>query len=221
MSAATAARVATERLTSNPQSYPQKGSTKLYAGTIAMIDSDGYVKPGATATGCLAVGVVKHRDGSLPSWDNSSGADGALAAEVEEGVFGPFGNSGTSIAADDVGKPCFIVDDQTVVLTSSGTKSPAGYVSKVTSAGVYVDISLKNSRALARFAAVGELTALTDNSGGTANNTIADCNDAVTGVDGTGSNAASKADVDARLVTIANNFADLAAKVNAIIAALA
>lgn len=64
------------------------------------------------------------------------------------------------------------------------------------------------------------ITDLTDNSGGTANNTVEACGAAVTGVDGTGSNAASKADVDARLTAIANNFADLAAKVNELNAAL-
>lgn len=61
---------------------------------------------------------------------------------------------------------------------------------------------------------------LTDNSGGTANDTIEACGTAVTGVDGAGSNAASKADVDARLTAIANNFADLTAKVNELNAAL-
>lgn len=58
--------------------------------------------------------------------------------------------------------------------------------------------------------------ALTDSSGGTANDTIENCATVVTGVDGTGSNAASKADVDTRLVSIANNFADLTAKVNTV-----
>ena len=67
---------------------------------------------------------------------------------------------------------------------------------------------------------IAALVSLTDNSGGTATDTLEDCNNAVTGVDGTGSNAASKADVDARLVSIANNLADLSAKVNAVIAAL-
>lgn len=64
------------------------------------------------------------------------------------------------------------------------------------------------------------ITSLTDNSGGSADNTLAACNTAVTGVDGTASNAASKVDVDARLVTIANNLADLAAKQNAVLTAL-
>lgn len=58
------------------------------------------------------------------------------------------------------------------------------------------------------------VTALTDSTGGTASGTLAALAVTVTGVDGTGNNAASKADVDARLVVIRNALASLAAKVN-------
>ncbi len=62
-----------------------------------------------------------------------------------------------------------------------------------------------------------DVVALTDSTGASADSTIADVSTAVTGVDGTGSNAASKADVDTRLTAINANFADLAAKINALI----
>jgi len=52
---------------------------------------------------------------------------------------------------------------------------------------------------------------------GTASDTISGVATAVTGVDGTGSNAASKADVDARLTSINDNLKSLAAKVNELI----
>lgn len=58
------------------------------------------------------------------------------------------------------------------------------------------------------------VTALTDSTGGTASDTLAALAVTVTGVDGTANNAASKADVDARLVVIRNAIASLAAKVN-------
>ena len=58
------------------------------------------------------------------------------------------------------------------------------------------------------------VTALTDSTGGTASDTLAALAVTVTGVDGTANNAASKADVDARLVVIRNALASLAAKVN-------
>jgi hypothetical protein len=193
MSAATAMRVKTERLTSNPQSAPQLTATEIFAGTIVMLNSSGLVRPGATATGCIGAGVAKTR-GGLPSWDNSTGASSAITVEYEEGVFGPFDNSGTSIALGDEGKPCYIVDDQTVHLTDgSGTRSPGGRIHSVTSAGVFIEISAKLSREIAESQivstgvtltqtfATAEAThgartavAVTDNSGGsTADTTLA------------------------------------------------
>ena len=64
------------------------------------------------------------------------------------------------------------------------------------------------------------ITDLTDATTGVANDTVENVSVAVTGVDGTGNNAASKADVDNRLTLINNNFADLVAKINAIFACL-
>jgi hypothetical protein len=61
-----------------------------------------------------------------------------------------------------------------------------------------------------------DVVALTAASG-TASNTISGVATVVSGVDGTGSNAASKADVDARLVTINTNLKSLASKVNELI----
>ena len=46
-----------------------------------------------------------------------------------------------------------------------------------------------------------DITKLTDSTSGTTDGTLAAVSAAVTGVDGTGSNAASKADVDARPTT--------------------
>ena len=60
------------------------------------------------------------------------------------------------------------------------------------------------------------ITKLTDNTAGTADGTLAAVSAAVTGVDGTGNNAAAKADVDARLVDINNNFAEINAKLDAL-----
>ena len=58
--------------------------------------------------------------------------------------------------------------------------------------------------------------ALTDNTGGTPDATLAVLDQTVTGVDGTGSNAASKVDVNACLVTLANSISSLATKINEI-----
>jgi len=58
-------------------------------------------------------------------------------------------------------------------------------------------------------AVVTNIDALTDSTGGTADDTVDDVSTAVTGVDGTANNAASKADVDTRLAAINNNFKEL------------
>jgi hypothetical protein len=94
---------------------------------------------------------------------------------------------------------------------SDVTSTELGYLDGVTS-GIQAQLDGKVSEA--------SITALTDNSGPTADNTIENCGDAVTGVDGTGNNAASKADVDTRLTAIENNIADLAGKVNEILTAI-
>lgn len=69
----------------------------------------------------------------------------------------------------------------------------------------------------------GDLPALavpTGSTGGTANGAWEDTSGAVTGVDGSSNNAASKTDVDARLAAIANNFAEVHAKLADLIAAV-
>jgi len=58
-------------------------------------------------------------------------------------------------------------------------------------------------------AALTNIDTLIDSTMGTADDTIDDVSTVVTGVDGVGSNAAAKADVDARLSSINDNFKEL------------
>jgi hypothetical protein len=64
------------------------------------------------------------------------------------------------------------------------------------------------------------INSLIDNTGATATDLVVNVGNAVSGVDGTGNNAASLVDVNSRLTLINNNFADLVAKVNAILTCL-
>jgi hypothetical protein len=66
--------------------------------------------------------------------------------------------------------------------------------------------------------AITGITALTDNSGGTANNTV-EAVPAATAAD-TDTSAASLASTNTALTAIKNDIADLTAKLNAVIAAL-
>lgn len=114
----------------NEHDLQMKGSTTIYKGSLVMIDA-GYVTPGATATGKLAAGMAMETK-------TNSGSSGATTIKVRTGIFKWAQSGGGDIIAQaDVGKKCYITDDQTVMLTSSG-KSVAGWVYQVDTDGVWV-----------------------------------------------------------------------------------
>ncbi len=122
-----------------PAKYPvkMKASTKALGGGIAVIDA-GYAAPGRAATGLIALGRFEN------DCDNSSGAAGDKTAEILSGCF-KWGNSsaGDLIAQADVGKDCYIVDDQTVAKTDgSASRSKAGKIVMVDTDGVWVLMGL-------------------------------------------------------------------------------
>lgn len=93
-------------------SFGVAASTKLYKGALVGIDASGYANDATASPLLRVVGIAKDLA------DNSSGSANAISVNVEQGVF-YFQNStgGDAIAADDFGKPCYAVDDQTVALT--------------------------------------------------------------------------------------------------------
>jgi hypothetical protein len=118
---------------------PVKGSTKIYAGSLVVLNA-GYAAPATAALGLVAVGKA------LTTADNSTGADGDQSIEIQVGVF-RFENSsaGDAIAQANVGSYCFLVDDQTVALTSNaGARSMAGQVVQIDASGVWVLVGLSN-----------------------------------------------------------------------------
>lgn len=112
-------------------------STQFYKGGIVVIDqADGLLKKASTATGLIAIGRC--------SEDVLTGASNARRINCKSGIF-KYGNSASAdlIAADDIGKDCFLVDDQTVALTNgTNTRSRAGKVYDVDpDGGVWVAFS--------------------------------------------------------------------------------
>lgn len=104
---------------------PVAGSKKIYAGSIVAINSTGYVEPASDAAGLRVVGRAEEQV------DNSAGSDGDKTIKVQEGVY-QF--AGAGFGADDVGKPAFVADDQTVNLTGGTNKVCAGIIEQVDSA---------------------------------------------------------------------------------------
>ena len=108
-------------------------STTYYQGGIVCIDqSTGKVVKGSTATGLVCLGRCEEAV--------VTGTSTTEKIKALSGIF-QWGNSSSSdaIAADDIGKTCYIVDDQTVALTDgSASRSAAGVVFDVDSSGVWV-----------------------------------------------------------------------------------
>jgi hypothetical protein len=107
---------------------------KYYAGALAMLDSDGRVRPGATAVAMRGIGRV------AAQVDNVNGANDAVTVDVDAGIF-RYANSagGDEIVKASIGSTCYIVDDQTVAKTDGGgTRSPAGQVVDIDALGVWV-----------------------------------------------------------------------------------
>ncbi|HRW61249.1 MAG TPA: hypothetical protein P5340_11425 [Defluviicoccus sp.] len=115
-------------------SAPAAASVKVFAGALVMLDSAGNAKPGAAATGCYGAGRAE------AAVDNSGGTAGAEMVSIREGVFAyASAGGGDAIGRGDIGKACYIVDDQTVALSNgTGTRSLAGQIADVDSLGVWV-----------------------------------------------------------------------------------
>lgn len=121
--------------------YPVLANAVIHQGAIVCITSAGYAKPGVTGTNLVAVGIA------VQPVDNTGGGNGAKIVEVEEMIAGCFSaGGGDQIAADDIGKPAYLVDDQTVGLTDgTGTRSLAGIIRKVEGSLVYVEFTNKTA----------------------------------------------------------------------------
>jgi hypothetical protein len=119
-----------------------KANVVVYNGALIVL-TGGYGKPGVTGVGLIAAGVAQLVP-ELPSITAGT-SDGATTIRVAQGVF-KFNNSsaGDLIAQANVGAVCYVVDDNTVALTSGGgTRSIAGTIMEVDSSGVSVSVGMQ------------------------------------------------------------------------------
>lgn len=128
MAALTASRVLSRKGTSDTGvpmriTLSLKAGTKVFKGGLVATDATGYAVSGAglQATGLKIWGVA------IKDVDNTLGASGALAVDVDRGIW-VFVNLGADpVVQGDVGSPVYADDDQTVRHTSAtGTRSAAG-----------------------------------------------------------------------------------------------
>ena len=111
---------------------PMATGKKVYAGGIVAADANGYATPGATATTLTYLGRAEQTV-------NNTGGNGALTVIVRRKNIFKWKNSGTdAVVQADLGKSCYIEDDQTVSRTSTG-KSIAGKVLGIDTDGVWIE----------------------------------------------------------------------------------
>lgn len=109
-------------------------SQTVFAGAILMRNTTtGHIHRGAVATGAVGVGRAEARA-------TSGGSAGVVPVQFRPGIY-RFRNStaGDAIVTADIGKVCYIADDDRVAKTDgTATRSPAGVVEMIDDAGVWV-----------------------------------------------------------------------------------
>jgi hypothetical protein len=111
-------------------------SVTIFEHAMVALDTSGNARPARATATDRVVGVAKKR------YTNLSGSAVAMPVEIDCENIHVFNNSadGDAIAIDDINKPCYVVDDQTVALTDdTGARPVAGRVAFVDAKGVYVD----------------------------------------------------------------------------------
>lgn len=116
-------------------SVPVATDVVIFAGALVAANATGFATPGAVATTLTALGRAEEYV------DNTDGADGAKTVLVRRKKAFKFANHGADLVVQaDLGKTCYIVDDQTVAKTNgSSARSAAGKVLGVESDGVWVE----------------------------------------------------------------------------------
>jgi len=108
--------------------YKQKGSTTIYAGALVVCGSDGYAKPGTTATGLRVLGVAAYTSTMTSATDGATTDEGqtgvlVLTSTAENGkrrLFAFKNDTGTPVDIGDTGTDIYIKDDQTFTADSTG-----------------------------------------------------------------------------------------------------
>lgn len=107
--------------------------TRIYAGSLVVVDASGFAIPGKVGTG---LGYAGRADESV---DNTVGAAGAVRVQVRRGEAFKWANDGT-ITQAQLFKTAYVVDDQTVGATDdTGKRSAAGRITGIDADGVWIE----------------------------------------------------------------------------------
>lgn len=114
---------------------PVAANTKIPAGVLVCANATGFGVNGSTSTTLTYLGRAED------AVDNTGGADGAKTIQVRRGKSFKWDNEASDLVTQaSLGKPCYVVDNQTVAKTNGGnTRSVAGTVVAVDVDGVWVN----------------------------------------------------------------------------------
>ena len=115
-------------------SVPVAANAKIFGGALTVANATGFAAPGSVATTLTYLGRAEEYV------DNTGGADGAKSVTIRRNKAFKFKNhAADQIVQADLGKVCYIVDDETVAKTNGGaTRSAAGKVVGIETDGVWV-----------------------------------------------------------------------------------
>lgn len=141
MTAMSAARIpkklGSDAVASGFGAVPVAASIKIWEGALVFLLATGYASDTPTAT-ALCLGVAPE------TVDNSTGSAGDLNISPKRGTYAMVNSAGgDALAAADIGKRVYAVDDQTVAKTSNiGTRCVAGTLVSVEGGLCYVEVGL-------------------------------------------------------------------------------
>lgn len=116
-------------------SDPVAAAAKIYTGALVALNAAGDAVPATAAVAQKTRGVAQ----ALA--DNTAGIAGAVKVATRRGVFNFKNAAADLVVRADIGKSCYVVDDETVAKTDSvGTRPVAGVIRDVDATGVWVEI---------------------------------------------------------------------------------
>lgn len=132
MTALAAARVEPRYEEWSERKLPLAATIVVYPGAIVCLDTaDGYYKIGAISTTLINVGIAQE------AADSTGAAAGAVTVNTKfhrpiRGRWFLNGTAGDAVAVANRGSDCYLLDDQTVSVSSNGsTRSKAGRIWEV------------------------------------------------------------------------------------------
>lgn len=114
-------------------------NTRIFAGTVVVCNAGGFAVPGSAALGLVVLGVAED------CADNRSGGNGGCVVSIRRrSAIKLLNFPGDPVTQVHMGKPAYLVDDQTVAATNGGglgVRSVVGVVDGVDPDGVWIYFS--------------------------------------------------------------------------------